>query len=292
MLELRFTNKETTFKGYDSRVHTVAKSCLRKVYNGMNEIVITGVTLQELIENIIKPPSGVLLYEVLQMPVFENVYYSSSCMTLLLARYAHPDLPTIMNHIIMTNRKSQENAHAKEMTYDMMIDILNKCGPSVQIPCILDFTYGYRIGVSHLRNTKGVTLENLLCHVFQRCRNVLTAFAFSPELQGLLDEYLLDVLNSGKNSLPACILNGSLGKKIVQDYYTLGYTIELSDNDSGEFTVIKPEPTELPETMDVEVSDPSEMVSTADIIARISEISSQIQELKTSMTVTQNQESR
>ena len=281
MLELYFTGIQTAFKGYDSRIHTHNKTCLRRVFNGMNNITITGATLTELIAAVIKPPSGILLLEVLRMPIFRHVFYSESCINLLLAEYTHPDLPDILNHIIASNRENVRPTDiAPGVPNSIMMSIIKKCGVKVNIlECIIDFSRDYMVNDGYIRYDLGVDLESLFVNVFRRFPHVFTAFAFSPQLQVLFNEYLLSILDTGRCSLH--LYSPTWGKKIVQDLYTLGHTIEFSDNSTdGQFTVIIPEPpVETPQEMDVEESD-VEPVSMADILARISEISSQIQELK------------
>lgn len=279
-LELRFTEHTTTFKGYDNREHSEQKGCLRKAFNGVTEIVMTGDTLGDLFAAIIRPPSNIFFTEVLNLQVFSSVVFPGKFLERLLVEYTHPDLATVINRYtrpVPCANKDAYRHYYPEMTYETSLLIAQKCGFAVPLQTqIIRFDDDYRvIDPDRMRQVglEAVFANYLLKHDSASDR----MFAVSPNLQSLFNEYLLSIIDAGeckimrKYSAPGHKISA---KKYTQDFYNLSWNVSFSETDIGTFDVIVPD---LPEPV---TTTPESQETSSDILARIAEISHQLEELK------------
>lgn len=276
-LELRFTSNTTTFKGYDNREHTEQEGCLRKAFNGIAEIVMTGATISDLFAAIIRPPSNILFAKVLSLPIFSSVIFPGKFLERLLVEYPHPDLATVVNKYTRPVPGANTGAYKHyypEMTYETSLLIAEKCGISVPLhPQLIRFDEDFC--VIDPERMRQVGLEAVFANYLLKHDSVTDRmFAVSPNLQSLFDEYLLSILDAGECKImrmyPAPGHKIS-AKKYTQDFYNLSWNVSFSETDIGTFDVIVPDlPTEAPEIQQ----------TPSDIYAKITEISNQLQELK------------
>lgn len=279
-LELRFTQTTTTLRGYDNRDRTEDRGCLRKAFNGVSEIVITGATVSELLCNAFRPPSNILFANLVELPVFYNVLFSKDLIQTVTREYPHPDLPRVLRRLLMSvsKRPSSPTDAFPDVPYETALEIAEKCGLDINYNHVPLIRFDSEFRVIDPDRMRQVGLATVFANFFwQHNLSNDRHFAFSPDLQGLFDEYLQSIVGSGKCEILIRNVRVHIPtKKYTQDFYNLSWNVFFSETEIGHFTVVTPDPDPVPDT---ESAEPV-LDDTAAILARITEISNQLLELK------------